>query len=192
MYVIGGASFLLSITFALGFGFDDIERLSKNTVLTIFTLGIAYVSGYINQEVLSLSPMLTTGRIKNPNTLLKFLYRRFTKSEFKEPNDFEYTSERIKLLKFYKEDELKDFERIIALKHIGSAVGSNWLIASIILLVACFIKKECLIVWIISSYFLFAAIALILLAWIKGMQQYVAMNELLKHMDKKNTPEQQL
>jgi len=181
MYVIGGSSFLLSISFAFGLDFNVIAELTKNTVLTLFMLGVAYVLGYINQEVLCLSPLLTTSKIKNPNRFLQWVYLRFTKSAFKQPNDFEYTSERIKLLKHYKEEELKDFERIVALKHIGSAVGSNWFISSIILLFTCYTKSVSHVGWIFSSYLLFAALALILLAWIKGMQQYVTMNEVINH-----------
>jgi len=106
MYVIGGTSFLLSAAFALGFEFKAIESITQNNVITLLLLGIAYVSGYINQEALSLSPIITTNQIKNPNIFLKWLYKKFTNSDFQEQNDIEYTSEKIKLLKNYAGGEI--------------------------------------------------------------------------------------
>jgi hypothetical protein len=94
--------------------------------------------------------------------------------------EIDYTSERIKLSKSFGEEELSDLERIIALKHIGSAVGSNWLLTSIILLVWCIVKGEWGRVLIGGTYLLIAALSLILMAWIKGMQQYSVMRSLMQ------------
>ncbi len=187
MYIIGGISFILSITYAFGFSFNEIEPFTKNNVIIVFILGIAYVFGYVNQEILSLTPVLTTGQIKNPNKFLKCIFRRFTKTEYTEIDDIDYTFERIKLLKEFKEQELQDFERVISLKHIGSTIGSNWLMSSAILIIRCIINGESYIVWMLTFYLLISSIALILLSWIKGMQQYSTMSYLLKQIDNKNT-----
>ena len=182
MYVIGGASFLLSAFFAVGYKFSNDFELMNKPIVSILALGFAYVAGYINQEVVCLTPLLTTS-IVHPCRLLRWFYKKFTRSEFKDLPDIEYTSERIRLSKCFEEERLEDLERIITLKHIGSAVGSNWLLASAILFIRYFAKRDQYLILVIAIYFLVAALSLILIAWIKGMQQYSIMNNLLKQIE---------
>lgn len=60
MYVIGGLSFLLSFSYAFGFILNYLDILLENNIAFLVFLGISYVTGYINQEILSFTPILTT------------------------------------------------------------------------------------------------------------------------------------
>lgn len=182
MYIIGGTSFLLSVAFAFGISYTLIISEPVTIYAAIFIFGIAYCLGYMNQELLSLTMIVTTRHIAKANRILCWLYRLHTNTQWESidaPTDLDL----IILRKFYKPEELKELDRIISLKHIGSAVGSNWFISSLILIV-CAVDRDSLSIWIMSLYILFASLLLILFAWIRGMQQTMLINELNKERQK--------
>lgn len=184
MYVVGGGTFLFSIVLSFELDFRPILELLDKPVFAVILAGIAYVIGYLNQEMLSLTHIVTTSRPK-PNRFLSWWYKRFTSCDFTDPPAFDYTTERIKLLDRYKEEQLVDFERIISLKHIGSAVGSNWFLSSLVLFITFIIKTNVFLAILALCLFL-ASLGLILTAWIKGMQQYYTMYNLIKLIPKAN------
>ena len=183
MYVIGGGTFLFSIVLASGLKFTPILELLDKPAFAIILAGIAYVIGYLNQEVISLTHIVTTSRPK-PNRFLCWWYKRFTGFSFIDPPPFDYTTEWIRLLDAYREEQLAEFERIISLKHIGSAVGSNWFLSSLVLVTTFLIDRKELLAIIISPWLFLASLGLILTAWIKGMQQYSTMYNLIESIHK--------
>jgi len=187
MYVLGGITFLLSILYAVGIMKSTMAYLANSSVMTAYALGVSYVIGYINQEILSLTPVLTTSRITNPNSFLRWIYRSFTHCDFNLDADIEYTNEIIRLRTVFTGDQLEDFERVVVLKHIGSSVGANWLFASLILIGTFLVTENPPLMWGVSLYLLFSSVLLITLAWLKGMQQYVIINNLIQQACKMGT-----
>jgi len=179
MYIIGGVSFFISCLFFAEIKLEKIYNISSNYIVTLYFIGISYIIGYMNQEILSLTPLLTTNKVK-PNKFLKWLYQKFTNSTLNEWKSItDYTADIITIRNHYKDESLAEIERIVILKQIGSAIGSNWLLSSMILFIKYFATNHNKYILFIALYLFMASIFLIIIAWIKGMQQFNTMEKLL-------------
>ena len=181
LYVLGGSSILLSIGWYFGLAVPE----KSNNAILFFVIGIAYVIGYLIQELVSLTPILTTSHFE-PNKFISWLYQKFTNHELVLSEKMTNNTAFVELYSQMEDRQIQQIERTITLKHIGSTIGSNWLISSIFIVLKAMETKENLHTFVaiaISS----ASVFLLILAWIKGAQQMQMFSEALESRYKPST-----
>lgn len=129
LYIVGGGSVCAAGLYVLG-------KLPNGQVapwLLVLGAGIAYGVGYAIQEILCLTPVLTTAPVLTPGRVVRGLYRRFTLSSWRDVDASRWPERWGKFKKSADERTWVQFHRIITLKHVGAALGSNWLVVAVIL-----------------------------------------------------------
>ena len=131
--------------------------IGEDILLPIFIGGWCYAIGYVNQEIWSQTPLLTTQIIPNfkYGKILNMIYRNHTGTNFSSSEFTEYQ----------KQCQLTDesSNRIINHKHVGTALApSLWTVAIIFLTVQNFLYA--FISAMLSIPFAF-------ISWLKTMQQ---------------------
>ena len=175
LYIVGGASVVISILYSLDY---DIA-IEHPIEIKIFVVGVCYVLGYLIQDALSLTPLITTHQVE-PKKFLKWIYKRFTKKDWEQIPKIDYVQARIELEKKYQKVRgvLEEVERVISLKHIGTTMGSCWLIAAVILIIKGICSKITSI-GVLGLIILSLGVLLLILGWLKGMQQYQLLHRLI-------------
>lgn len=172
MYLVGGASVGITLLHVSG------QPLTTDypTAIWLWAAGVAYGVGYAIQEILSLSRILTTAPVLKPKWLVKWLYGRFTRADWRcvDPSAWQTKRKRFEEKAF--ERTYAQFQRIIGLKHIGSTLGANWLMCGIILVVYAATNNKMHFDWVdfdwvLALATLFLSVGLIAMAWVKGAQQ---------------------
>lgn len=172
-YIIGGVSIILAFLFYFDkFSFNN--KIEYYTVILI--LLISYVIGYLTQEFLSLFRIVRTTLPKYVMSIDRILYKIFTglecispkegKTKDTEKNNYQILDTDLQgvFLKGKDLEKLYYHKRIIDLKQIGSTIGSNWLICSIIIFLKYFQNKQAdsqFILVLSISIFIFSVIAII-------------------------------
>ena len=171
MYLVGGGSIFVTLYYVS-------EQSLPNDYpapMWLLAAGMAYGTGYAIQEILCLFPFLTTAPVFSPGRFTRWLYRRFTLDDWRsvERSDWEMNHQR-----FYvraKDRNFAEYQRILALMQIGSTLGANWLVCSIILWIyAGLHAAKCqftLTEIVLASSTLGLSLGLISTCWIKGLQQ---------------------
>ncbi len=165
LYILGGGSVIIAVAYF--FGFELPCNLENN--LIIFVAGIAYVLGYLIQEVLSLTPILTTAHFK-PNRFIRYLYKLYSNQELKVNPNMTDLSALLEVYPDLNERQISQIERTITLQLVGATMGSNWLVASIFFGLAAFESKSSIDIFLTISTILLS-VFLISMAWTKGAQQ---------------------
>lgn len=170
------------LAFAYFFGIRPSEKMS--TIEIFLSIGSAYVIGYALQEAFSLTPLLTTGHFQ-PSRFVMHIYKRF--SNLKEtPNiNYSYSSLEAFLTLYPKlsQAEVGQLERTINLKQTGSAMGPSWMVSSAIIALKALKTGEAFDIVLASVLMLFACI-LLLIAWVKGVQQMHMFHVLIEASQK--------
>lgn len=167
LYILGGTSVLVCVLYY----FDKLPNKFENYEL-VYISSLGYVVGFLNQELFSLTHIITTAMPRTPNKLAKFFFKRFTYRKFDSSicdslhlhKKFNNINDKINKLKY------DNFQRIITLKHIGTTMASNGLVCSIFLFVMYLETRSSFDLFLFLSS-LFTSTVLILLAWIKTLQQ---------------------
>lgn len=125
-YIFAGGLLLTNINYACNRNFKGFfNYITENLFKFIIFLGVSYFIGLITQEGLSFINIKTKSK--------KEIYIIKTRPEI--PSQYKnYCSLMTDIEKYFGLITLKEIERTIYLKHIGTAIGSASLISSIILL----------------------------------------------------------
>lgn len=181
LYILGGGSLIFSILYYFNIALP--EKLESYQI--IFGAGIAYVLGYIIQEIISLTPILTTSHFK-PNRFVRWLYKRFSNNDLSKDLNMTNLEAFFTIYPSLSDRQIEQIERTITLKHVGSTMGANWLVSSLFTLLKALESY--------SSFDIFMAIGLLLLSlfliflsWIKGAQQMQIFYELDEAKKNNNT-----
>lgn len=167
MYLVGGGSVCVTLLYVSG------QPLTKEypTGIWLLAAGVAYGVGYAVQEILSLFPCLTTAPVLKPNRLVRWLYRRFTLTNWSCIDRSAWP----KKMQTFEENApsrtFAQFQRIIGLKHIGSTLGANWLVSGCVLGIYAASNQGSKLDFVLVFGTLFLATGLIAMAWVKGAQQ---------------------
>jgi hypothetical protein len=164
-YIVGGGSILMSLVIVLNLK----APLDVNVGVQLFVAGIAYVVGYTVQEVLSLTPLVNTSICIKPSPLMQSIYERWTRQEWVMRSDLDYQSLYDQLYATLSAEKLAAFDRVVMLKHIGTAVGSSWLFVGTCLLIGASFQNSMplLILGLLAMFF---SLALLLTGWLQAMQ----------------------
>ena len=175
-FILSGSIELLSIYLVFGneieleeIPFPSIFGNISPFIVTIFTLGIAYVIGYMTQEIFNLSPLSSSKPLKKYCKLVRSAYKRITQNEAREEYSLDDIEEAKMLI--YKESDDSGMsnkiriERLTSLKQVGTAVGSGLTISGLILF---FAPEAPLFLPIIIIFF---GLLLILFGWVKLIEQ---------------------
>jgi hypothetical protein len=134
-YLVGGGTIIASCWIA--FDLDKCTDRIPNIAYALLT-GVAYVLGFITQEVLSLCPLFSTALYIRSCRTLNRLYHWHTREKWPYTNE-----ERIDIVNAYEIlGKLKDesdamrslIERTATLKHICTSVGPCFFLSGIVLL----------------------------------------------------------
>lgn len=183
MYLVGGASVGITLLHVSG------QPLTKDypTAIWLWAAGAAYGVGYVIQEILSLFSILTTAPVLKPKRLVKWLYRRFTRTDWLCVDPSAWETKRKRFEEKALERTYAQYQRTIGLKHIGSTLGANWLVCGFILVIYAVTNNKAdfdwtfafaklflsvgLFDWALAFATLFLSLGLIAMAWVKGAQQ---------------------
>ena len=173
-FVVGGSAVVVSFLFVYG----KLDNLVLSAPILFLGTGLSYVIGYAVQEWATIFRCVRTKAGVKPPRLAKFLFRIF---ERKPPdwkpqcrNDYKKAKEWLYLTttpQRYRDDH----ERTESLKQVGTAVGPNFLLAGIILLIGVISNH---LKWYFVPFnvavmlcLLFLGLGLTLLGWLKVTQQ---------------------
>lgn len=167
LYIIGGTCVIASFLYL----FDRLPEEQPPIPYLVILAGVAYAIGYAVQDSMSFLPIVTSRHIDDPGKLSRCYYWCFTRREWMP------VSERVDFPKDYyravdnmSEREIEEFRRLITLKHIGTSIGSNLLVAFVFLFARYFSAYEEFDAWI-AFFSLVLSIFLIVQSWVKGLQQ---------------------
>jgi len=182
MYILGGASVLLSAAYLSDTACNTnflCEGLDLSGFGLFLGIGLSYVVGYVVQELVHMTPIVTVHAWCPPGNVGKCLYKWYTKKEWKEykkNDDFDEFEFAIHPYTKSKEDlperGFAFLQRYITLKHVGITIGSNLFVAGWLLLIQSGISG-----WDghnISLAITTVVLSLMLLIFgrIKGLEQY--------------------
>lgn len=164
LYILGGGSVILCVL-----SLFEIAVPTLTNPQAIFVAGIAYVVGYVIQEIISFTPILTTAHFK-PNGLVRFLYRKFNNSELRVNPEIMNLTAFLNIYPDLHDRQINQIERTITLKHVGATMGANWLVSSMFLGLSAHKSVTSQSIFFASSVGFFA-LFLIIMSWVKGAQQ---------------------
>jgi len=168
MFVLGG-SYVLIALFLHIFGPVAPPQDTSGAMFALW-LGTAYVVGFAVQECLSLSRIITTQPVIQPGPIVSRAYSKLTKTDWESVTK-ELERESHQLFEAKAGDrEYENYQRILSLKQIGTAVGSC-LFVTFFLLVSAAWRFQSLVLYAASLFALFSSIVLLLMGWVKGAQQ---------------------
>jgi hypothetical protein len=168
IYITGGGL----IIFAFCYKFIPITDLKLPTAIYLFLTGIAYVLGFVAQEVFSLIGIVSTGSAQ-PGKFIKWLFRHWAGKEWK-INSFDIDRTTITIDEKANDKTLARIERIISLMQIGSTMAACFLVAGSFLLFKAIETKKTMDIVLTSSSFLLA-IFLILFNRLQSAQRIISL-----------------
>ena len=178
IYIFGGSSVIISFMYY----YNQLNISNLSTFEYVFLCAFGYVIGFIIQETLSMVGIITTAHFK-PGKIVKYFYRLFTKSEWEDIIGLDQVEKQLAFYEKAPERIITQIERIITLKHIGTTIGSSFLVSSVILLFKFIETKSNYDLTIFISVLTFS-ILLIIQSWIKGAQQIKYMSEVVDRINK--------
>lgn len=172
IYIIGGASVILSFLYLLGKTNIISDPTSK--VAYLYIAGISYVVGYCVQDTASWLGIVTTASHFTPCRIQKWFYRRFTHSPWQgiPLTRNELNQAELIIQERACADNKAGRERLISLLQVGTTIGPCGLVAGILLLIKTFIDANRASAFniILAGSVLLTSALLIILAWIKTLQ----------------------
>jgi len=179
--VLGGMSVVISflLLFDLSIPYD------ASTPVILFAAGVAYVLGYLLEGILSMTPLINTSVVVQAPKLMQRLYRSWARRPFSVPTSFDSYAEYFRMYAEATPESTAAIERIITLKHIGTTMGANWLVCSLLLGIKCGLQYTHLYV-ALAVMALVASLALITLGWLQALQVNQALyNRYITRQDSK-------
>lgn len=166
LYILGGWSVILATLYCVDSPLDD----NSSTALIVFLSGVAYVLGYSIQELFSMTPFLTTQHFV-PKGLVSFFYKQFTGKDVPGNLPSDSLNAFINLYAHLTDRQMEQLDRVVNLKQVGSAMGPNWIVAGIILAIRAVNHGWQTIDILLFAASFFFGIFLIIMCWVKGVQQ---------------------
>lgn len=181
LYIISGYSVVVSFTY-LFFNINILLK-STSTLTQLIFAGFCYIIGYCIQDGLSLTPLVKTSPITDPSSFIKKMYRRlenYSEGEdiddlWKDLKNFDSRKKMFVLTENASDERMKQYNRTISLKQIGTTGGSSAFICFVLLLskwLPQYINGE--FKWeLVQLTFivLFVSSILLTLGWVKGVHQ---------------------
>jgi hypothetical protein len=177
MYVLGGSTVILSALSTIFYReeFIDLVKAEYPVPIYLFFLGISYVIGYGILEAMRLIGLVPSIFWKEPSerglSLFKNLYRKFFGEVWKDVTVNNPYRLAIDIYDKSGDRSYISLQRIISMKHIGSTMGSSFLVSGLILLIT-----GCPL----SIILLVSSAVLLFIGWLKAAHQIkymVALNE---------------
>ncbi len=145
IYIIGGSLVVATLAYLFPTMATQVAShcgfLQSHPPVAYFVLaGPAYVLGYLCQDVLSLTPLVTTRPYCNPGAIMRCLYARFEHIPWQitVATNLEFLDIQLAIdtAAHLPDGARAQLERLITLKHIGTTVGSCLFACFIMLLLA--------------------------------------------------------
>lgn len=146
--------------------FDRLPTPADSLILYGLLAGLSYFLAYALQDLLSLTPLMTTTAVTNPNRFVRWLYRRYEHRPWQPvlPGlDESYH-------RFPNDEQWAEFQRIVTLQLIGTAGGPCLVGCGVLFLLRW--RVHCiqfdLTLAVVSSLL---GVALVCLSWLKAAQR---------------------
>jgi hypothetical protein len=169
IFIVAGGTVITA--FLYNFGAGRIPSSNDHIALYLLLAGVAYVVGYAIQDGLSLTALLTTASVQTPSPFVRWLYRRFTRTEWVDIANIDLAQAQQRI----PDGEPRvQHERIITLKQVGTAAGPSFALSGLLFLLKFLLKWRTdteafdLAVGLAGGVF---GIVLVCLGWVKGAQQ---------------------
>jgi hypothetical protein len=173
-YIIGGLSIMLALWISLGLPVSVPSDTSTAVLLAV--VGVAHPIGYVVQEAMSLTPLVNTSYVVKKNgPLLRWCFQRWERAGWSEKEFDAYAA----YLRMYRGSPkvYAPVERILFLQHIGSAIGSSWLVCTVLLAISGLITAKYRILGI-SGVAGALSLLLLLTSQLQGMQLHLTLFRL--------------
>lgn len=162
VFVVSGGA----VVGAFLYRFDRLPKAEDSWVVLALLAGLGYFVAYALQDGLSITRLVTTADLKEPNAFVKWLYRRFTYRDWVAITvDLQEARDKITDDKI-----LARLERIVTLKQVGTAGAPSLLACAVLFFSRWWARAEPFDVVVALSSGVFAVV-LLALAWLKGAQQ---------------------
>lgn len=172
-YLIGGASFLISLSIALQLS----PNVNQPIVIQIFAAGVAYVVGYCLQELTSLTPLVNTSLRMQPAGLMRQAYKRWSRLSWKPNTEIDYPYVYHHLHATLPSEKLSSLERVVMLKHMGTAVGPSWLFSGALLLIAAALQDSIPLL-VVGALSTLLGASLLFIGWMQAMEMMAVLSIL--------------
>lgn len=171
-YLIGGMSVILAFLTLIEIPFPT----DPSTAQLLLFVGIAYPVGYVVPEAISLTGLLNTSIVLKDKRLLPLLkpcFRRWARKGWSVPPDFNAHSAYYRMYA-KPADEVAPIERVMFLEHIGTAIGSSWLICAL-LFAGSWSRTGNSKFLVVAATALVLSLLLILFGWLQLMEANLAL-----------------
>jgi hypothetical protein len=174
--VIGGLSTILAFLTLMEVPFPT----DPSSAQLLLSVGVAYPIGYICQEAMSLTPLLSTSIVMKRGpffwSFLEQCFQRWAGEPWSVPPDFDA---RRAYYRMYAKplDEVAAIDRLMFLKHIGTAIGSSWFVCSLLFAASWYRTGNSKFLIVAAAAFLLSLL-LILFGWLQGMEANLALSQL--------------
>lgn len=167
LYIIGGCCVIVSFFYMFG----RLPESSLSTSQLIGILAVGYVIGYGVQDGLSIIRIVTTRHLTKPSGCMKTVYCGFTGRRWKTiESELDFPKDYYEFVAAADGDVLSELRRIITLKHIGTTIGANVLVASVPLLFRA-LCTNAPFDWTLFGAAIVASAIFLTLSRLKGYQQ---------------------
>ena len=163
VFVVSGSA----VIGALLYRFERLPRLEDSWLIFGLLAGVGYFVGYALQDGLSLTPLVTTAYVQRPNRFVQWLYRRFTRTEWRQIHTIDLVRARERIT---DEKTLARLERIITLKQVGTAGGPSVAVCAVLFLSNWWASGAVFDLAVATAGAILGPV-LICLGWLKGAQQ---------------------
>src|SRR5262249_5341654 len=128
-------------------GSVEIHPDTWRTPTYLLAAGIAYIVGYVAQDVASISRVVTTAPVQQPWRVMQSVYLRFKQTKWKPVGDIDTLYKRqAEWERESAKGNAPDYERTILLMQVGTSGGPCALVCAVLLIVKlCFFEHDVLV-----------------------------------------------
>ncbi len=176
--IVAGSAAILTFCYA----FDRLWILEMPNALYLVAAGFAYVVGYAVQELAGLLGIVPTATFFKPGDLLRLLYKRFERREWRDIEPFDAGAVQLQIERGPgeggpPENTVARFERLAAQRLVGASVGPASLLGCAFLVTRAFGFRDPFDIGLAVAL-LVLGLGLLAFAWLKAAQQLDLMQQI--------------
>lgn len=179
--IVAGSAAILTFCYA----FDRLWILEMPNALYLVAAGFAYVVGYAVQELAGLLGIVPTATLFKPGDLLRLLYKRFERREWRDIEPFDADALLLQIDRGpgeagFPENTVARFERLAAQRLVGASVGPSSLLGCAFLVYRAFGFRDPFDIGLAAALLLLG-LGLLAFAWLKAAQQLDLLRQIQAH-----------
>lgn len=170
VFLFGGSIVLASLLYA----FSSLETATSNTLILVLLAGVAYVLGWVIQDLFAILGMVIIKPYHSPANLYLRLNKALLGDDWETINQSSESlrDRKVRVYEKASQRSLTEIERFISLKQVAATISPSSLLASLILFIRYFATNcDCTIDLMAAIVLLVLSLLLVPLNRIKAAQQ---------------------